>query len=276
MASNTTSQQITPVQTISQEPVANSPILNQKGFVPIILGVIVLLIIVAGGAYYLGTRKNQNNPSTLIQVNQTSPTPTTIPQVTSSPITNGTKQQGNWTIKYIQKSQTDFIQDVHLINNATNEDRIIGQTYVIAPGEHAVFTKDLLMVILLGARNEGDKLTSESVTFYSIPQSKVIKTISLGDIKTALPSLSIPRNAALNSLVPSPLGNKIAMSYGYTYELDSGSDIIIIDVSTYKISTVDAKGVVKLWKDNNTLQYQVTQSTGNGESINTVTKEIGI
>lgn len=273
---NTTNQQPTPVQTSSQEPVANSSVPNQKGFVPVILGVIVLLIIVAGVHIIWGLKKIKIILLTPILVNKTSSTPTTVPQATSSPITNGTKEQGNWTIKYVQKSQTDFIQDVHLINTAINEDRIIGKTYVIAPGEHAVFTKDLSMVIFLGVKNEGDKLTSESVTFYSVSQSKVVKVITLADIKAALPSLSIPRNAALNSLVLSPSGNKIAMSYGYTYELDSGSDIIIIDVPTYKISTVDAKGVVKSWKDNNTLQYQVTQSTGNGESINTVIKEVGI
>jgi hypothetical protein len=63
------------------------PINNQRGNFPIILGVLVLLLAVGGGAYYLGTQKNQSssrltqqtNPSPTIStenMQQTSPTPT--------------------------------------------------------------------------------------------------------------------------------------------------------------------------------------------------------
>lgn len=262
----------------SPAPEQNTQLTNANNHshshVPTIVGVVLLLIIVGGGAYYLGTQKNQSKTTMESSNNSISSTPIPTSQVTTAPISNGTTQQGEWTIKYIQKSQMDVVQDVHLINSKTNEDKIIGQTYVIAPGEHAVFSNDFSQVIFLGAINDGDKLTSESISFYSISQNKVTKTITLGDIKSALPSLVIPRNAALNSLILSPSGNKIAMSYGYTYELDSGSDIIVIDLTTYKISTVSAKGVLKGWKNDTTLQYQVTESTPNNEQINIVTKEV--
>lgn len=217
---------------------------------------------IGSSAYYLGTQKNKNNAS---------PNPQLITQPFPGSITNGV-----WTIKYVPKIQGDVLsfQDIHLVNNTTGEDRLIGQNYTVVPGEQAVFSKDLSNVIFLGVKGEGDKLTSEVIVFYSIPQNKVVKIITLGDIKNALSSLSIPRNAVLNSLVLSPEGDKIAMSYGYTYELDSTSDIIIVDISTYKISTVGAKGVVRLWKDNKTLQYQITQSTN--EKIDIVTREISI
>lgn len=219
----------------------------------LIIGLVLLLLIIGSGAYYLGIQKNESNVS---------PKPQLITQPFPGPITNGV-----WTIKYIPKIQGDVLsfKDIHLVNNATSEDRLVGQSYAMTPNKQAVFSKDLSNVIFLGVGN---------IVFYSIPQNKVIKIVTLGDIKNALPSLSIPRNAVLNSLVLSPEGDKIAMSYGYTYELDSTSDIIIVDISTYKIFTVDAKGIVKSWIDNNTLQYVITRST-NGK-IDIVTREISI
>lgn len=90
MESNTTSQQITPAQATSQESVLNSPIPNQKGFVPVIIGVIVLLIIVAGGAYYLGMKNNKNNQYQINQsaISSSTPSPTayTQPITSNSPV----------------------------------------------------------------------------------------------------------------------------------------------------------------------------------------------
>lgn len=86
---NNTSQLTDAVQTPTQ-PVQH-PLNNQRGNFSIILGVLVLLL-VGGGAYYLGTQNNktavstqQNTPSpTKAADNQTAnPSPTTIPNVTS-------------------------------------------------------------------------------------------------------------------------------------------------------------------------------------------------
>lgn len=46
---------------ISREQIGNLPVVNQKGFIPLILGVVIILIFAAGGAYYLGTQKNQES-----------------------------------------------------------------------------------------------------------------------------------------------------------------------------------------------------------------------
>lgn len=49
---------------------------NQKGFFPIVAGMIVLLIVVAGGAYYLGTQKNKPSLPSIPQSNQLTVSPT--------------------------------------------------------------------------------------------------------------------------------------------------------------------------------------------------------
>lgn len=63
------------------QPVTTS-IVNQKGFLPLVFGVIVLLVVVAGGAYYLGTQNNNSIPQAVNtnteNQNQPLPTQTTI------------------------------------------------------------------------------------------------------------------------------------------------------------------------------------------------------
>ncbi len=92
-------EQRTPAQTTPQEPVANLSIPSQRGFVPVIIGVIVLLIIVAGGAYYLGTKSINNNQ---YQTNQpsassTTPVPTNYNQSSISiPSSPQPKDNLNW------------------------------------------------------------------------------------------------------------------------------------------------------------------------------------
>ncbi len=71
MEPNINKQYIPPVQNTKQEHIGTPPIVNQKGFIPLILGVVILLIVVAGGAYYLGTKKGN-----LITSQQTNPLPT--------------------------------------------------------------------------------------------------------------------------------------------------------------------------------------------------------
>jgi len=95
MEMDNTNQPETPVQPIS------NPVHNQKGFFPIILGVLVLLLVVGGGAYYLGTQNSRT-------INQTSQQPapsignsTNTPMVTNIPNNNWkTYTSGNLTFNY--------------------------------------------------------------------------------------------------------------------------------------------------------------------------------
>lgn len=77
MESNISKQQIVTIQDTAKDRINNSPISNQKGFIPLILGVVILLIVVAGGAYYLGTHQNQSSQQN-ISINQPSPTPSSF------------------------------------------------------------------------------------------------------------------------------------------------------------------------------------------------------
>lgn len=67
-----------PAQT---QPVSN-PINNQKGFFPIILGVSILLIVVGGGAYYLGTQNSGKTTQPQNSNAQSATNPTSSPVVT--------------------------------------------------------------------------------------------------------------------------------------------------------------------------------------------------
>lgn len=107
MELDTTNQQATtPAQDNTPEPIVNSPIPNQKGFVPIVIGVVILLIVVAGGAYYLGTKQFKQNPVPLNSQTNASPSITVpVNTITSaSPMTTPAKDI-TW------KTQTITIQE---------------------------------------------------------------------------------------------------------------------------------------------------------------------
>jgi hypothetical protein len=94
----------TPPLNPSESPAQpQQPVNNQKRFLPIILGVLVLLAAVIGGAYYFGTQNDNSN-----QVNQNTQHSNTAPVIPSEPsptttqITNSDwKTYTNKTYKFI-------------------------------------------------------------------------------------------------------------------------------------------------------------------------------
>lgn len=64
----------------SQNPQSLNPISSQRGNVPIILGMVLLLLIIGGAAYYLGTQRNKEIPLNQQSVNQTQVIPTIAPK----------------------------------------------------------------------------------------------------------------------------------------------------------------------------------------------------
>lgn len=83
---NNPNQPVNPPETPIQDQSVSSPVNNQKGFFPIILGVLVLLLIVGAGAYYLGLKGS--NLITGTNQYSVSPTPLPIQPTTTTPNTN--------------------------------------------------------------------------------------------------------------------------------------------------------------------------------------------
>lgn len=138
---NNPTQPVNPTQIpVQPQSPQELPANNQKGFLPIILGVIVLLVIVAGGAYYLGTQQNKptsqaiqqttpntNTPTTAF----TQPSPTEIPAVNplanltwktqSIDIQEDTERTGKITINMELKLPSDWVfQTTPLASNPDN------------------------------------------------------------------------------------------------------------------------------------------------------------
>lgn len=72
---NINKQSLEQPQPVGQPP--QSHFKNKKGFYPIILGVIFLVLIIGGGAYYLGTKNNK--PTEQTSNNRTISSPTSVP-----------------------------------------------------------------------------------------------------------------------------------------------------------------------------------------------------
>lgn len=128
---NKADQQPLTSQPISQTPNSNTPanpnsapnsITNRKGFVPIIIGVILLILIVGGGAYYLGKQSStnsqlQNQKQSQSNINPplttSQPSPTDLlsePTVTLSPGW-AYKNNGECAVKFaIPPKQTPYYQ----------------------------------------------------------------------------------------------------------------------------------------------------------------------
>lgn len=83
---------------------------NQKGFSSIVVGIVILFIVVAGGAYYLGTQKNKPSLPPTSQSNQPTVSPTERSQ--SSPSTtnpNSTSDtMANWKLYTSSKANYSF------------------------------------------------------------------------------------------------------------------------------------------------------------------------
>lgn len=114
---NNTDQPANPDESLTQ-PVQH-PVNNQRGNFPIILGVLILLLLIGGGAYYLGTQ-NSNRQTT--QVNTPSPTapiPTTSTNKKSNWKTySGTAYTFIYPSEWKQTGPDQYLETVQLLNPA--------------------------------------------------------------------------------------------------------------------------------------------------------------
>lgn len=98
MEENNPNQPVNPPETPIQDQSVSSPVNNQRGFFPIILGVLVLLIVVGGGAYYLGTQNK--TPEQLLPIKISSSTATTRQTVTPQSSVTPINSNFNLIFKY--------------------------------------------------------------------------------------------------------------------------------------------------------------------------------
>ncbi|MCL5784406.1 MAG: hypothetical protein M1142_03575 [Patescibacteria group bacterium] len=84
MESYISKPQVTAIKEIPKAKIDNSPVTNQKGFIPLIVGVVIFLIVIAGGAYYLGTQKNQESSQVKQTIYSPQISPTTLPKDSTS------------------------------------------------------------------------------------------------------------------------------------------------------------------------------------------------
>ncbi len=94
---NNPNQPVNSSQTTIESQSISNPANYQKGFFPVILGVLVLLLAVGGGVYYLGTQKNQTTGQTTAPTN-----PISTPSV-SNESTNDWKTLTNARFGYLFK-----------------------------------------------------------------------------------------------------------------------------------------------------------------------------
>lgn len=184
------------------------------------------------------------------------PTPTPLPGQFYIP--NG--QQNDLEIRFAYFDEGDTFDEIRIKNNKTLEERPIGYMYRFAPGNSAFFSKDFSQVIYLG----GTKTDYQKITFYSIPQNRNIKYITLDQMKQALPQLQTNANAVLSKLEVSPDKSKVALSYGNTFSttrITPDTQIVVIRLADIKMQLVPVKGLVKGWTNDSTLQYEVNTTT---------------
>jgi hypothetical protein len=188
-----------------------------------------------------------------------SPTPTPLPGVFYIP--NG--KQNDLEIRYFLRHEGDSFDEVKIMNKKTTEERIIGYMYHYTPGDNAVFSKDFSQVLYVGGQSKEDY---NKISFYSIASKRVVKEITLTDMKKKLPSLTIDPLSNLSVLAISPDKNKLAVSYGNTFrinQIDPASNIIVINIKTNTMALLPVYGLVKAWKDDNTLQYEINTTDPN-------------
>lgn len=135
-------QQTTPAQNIPQESVTNHPVSNQKGLMLLILGVAILLIIVAGGAYYLGSKNtNLTSKPEVPQPATSATTPTLNPITSTEDSTAGwktyTSTEGKYSIKYPQDWVVEVYKEKYPYNTSYDKGYIVFQTRATTATEKA-------------------------------------------------------------------------------------------------------------------------------------------
>ena len=143
METENTNQSTNQAQIIPENQPSQSIVNNQKGNVPIIIGVILLLLIVGGGSYFLGFQKDKsiqsNNPPVLTYPspatstsNQTQTDNTAIPNWKTH-----TNTEGKYTVQYPQDWVLEIFKEKYPYNASYDKGYIVFQSRATTAKEKA-------------------------------------------------------------------------------------------------------------------------------------------
>lgn len=107
---------VSPVQPQVQ-PVPNS-LMNQKGFLPLMFGILILLVVIGGGAYYLGTQKSGLTNQVIDNRNnaQVQPSPTQLPQTQPTTYVSPSPVNITWKTESVQIKKETAVSGNENIN----------------------------------------------------------------------------------------------------------------------------------------------------------------
>lgn len=200
--------------------------------------------------------------------------PTSVPTPLPGPFYIANGQQNDLIIRLVAVRRGDTFAETRLINQKTTEQRLLGYIYDLSPGDSAFFSSDFSQVIFVG----GPKADYQKINFYSIPQNKIIKSISLEQMRQTLTGIEFNEISVLSNMMPSPDKTKVAISYGLTFNttpIHPKTQIIIINLNTNKMQLLPVRGLVKQWKDDTTLEYE-TQADKTSPRVTQEVKVTGI
>ena len=143
METENTSQQTNQAQIIPENQPSQNIINNQRGNAPIIIGVILLLFIVGGGAYFLGSQKDKStqsiNQPVVIQPSPTTSTPSqtqTDNTIISSWKTH-TNTEGKYIVQYPQDWVLEIFKEKYPYNTSYDKGYIVFQSRATTAKEKA-------------------------------------------------------------------------------------------------------------------------------------------
>src|SRR3990167_1571917 len=212
--------------------------------------VLALILVAITGiflAYFLNTIFKQNKPENFsVKPSISENTPKKLQEIEG------------WTVGLLQKSPNDDFQD--LIITKGSKIRLLGKVEVYGGSESYDVDRRQKRIIFIGKSQEDvGQNTAQDILVYSVELDRILKRIKWPDISSAL-KITGHINANLNRISVSPNGNFAAASFGYILEADYESRIVVFDLGSRLVKVIPQKGLVKGWKDDKTILYEVETS----------------
>ncbi|MBI5613737.1 hypothetical protein HY947_02335 [Candidatus Gottesmanbacteria bacterium] len=188
-------------------------------------------------------------------------------------------QSNDYLLSFKDISRFDSITELHLLQKSTGNEKTLGNVSAYSPETSAALLSYPPRVVFLresgGTKNEEYSPLNSALVVYAILSDSFTSTLTLADMKARYPNLDIPRNnAALNTLLVSPSGNRVAFNYGSPLEPDYGSDILVVNLQSGKMTIIGEKGKLKQWVNDVLLRYEMIDSLGASKSLDSLSSKV--